>query len=65
MRLAIILTAAILLGAGCSQDCLKGEMKPVYHKAWVQLIPTGKTMVPVLHPAYTSTDFVCNEYAPE
>jgi len=65
MKFLLFIVLVVTLGVGCSRDCLQGEMKPVYHESWLQPVSSGKTTVLIRHPAHTSTDFVCNEYAPE
>lgn len=64
--LALAMTALILMGAGCApRECLRSHKETVYHPAWTQFIPTGKTIIPIFHGAYSSVEDVCDEYAPE
>lgn len=60
MKLLIVILCAIFL-SGC-QTCVKSHKEIKYRNTWVQYVPCGKSLCPIVHPArYIEVD-VCDLY---
>lgn len=58
--------AAVGFGAYMAYEhpCIKSHEEMVHHEAWLQLLPTGKSFIPITHPAYNAMETVCDERKP-
>ncbi len=43
------------------RKCIRGHYETVHHPAWLQMMPSGKFLIPINHPAYDSEEWVCDE----
>lgn len=68
MKFILIITLVAIVGflifAIDFKSCIKSHTEEYWEHRWVQIIPAGKVMVPITHPAGTSTRTVCDEYEP-
>lgn len=61
-KLLIIFPLCLVL-TGCDfRNCIKSHEEKRTQSAWVQWLPTGKTIIPIFHPQYDYTVTVCDEY---
>lgn len=66
--LAALFTAIVVVGIWLCTDwrkCLHTHVEHVHYGSWVQFIPAGKTMIPIIHPAHVSDVDKCDRWEEE
>lgn len=65
---AVVVLCVVAIGheiwREAAHPCLRYEKQWVRHPSWVQIISTGKTTIPIIHPAREGWEEVCVERKP-